>query len=214
MKPILFTLGPFEVSSYATMICLGAFLAIWLAIREIDRKALRRGPYLTVSLIGFSAGIIGARAMNCIVFFDLYRENPWKVLAVWEGGLAMYGGVFLAFLLGYAYVLYRRMSFWEVADTLLPPWTVLLVMGRLGCFLNGCCYGKPTTVPWGIHLHESALKTGYFFVNTHPTQLYSVAAALAIFLVMWRARLHPRFPGQTALIGLILYPIARFIIEL
>jgi phosphatidylglycerol:prolipoprotein diacylglycerol transferase len=213
MRPILFTLGPYTISSYPVMICLGACLAIWLTLREIERKGLDRRTYLTVCLIGFSCGIVGARIMNCIVFYDLYRGKPWwKMLAIWEGGMAMYGGVLLALPLCYAYIRYERLNIWKVADTLAPPWMMLLIVARLGCFLNGCCYGKPTTVPWGLFFKDSARLSGTY-ATTHPTQLYSSLTALVIFVIMWRARLKPRFTGQVALILLILYPVARFVIE-
>lgn len=213
MKPILIELGPFQIASYPAMICLGACLAIWLTLRELDRQGLDRRPYLTVCLIAFCGGVLGARLMNCIVFYDLYRGRAWwNMLAFWEGGLAMYGGVFLALPCAWAYARYKGLSFWQVADTLVPPWVVLLIVGRLGCFLNGCCYGKPTTVPWGLY-SKSAARTSGFLVSAHPTQLYEFAAALMIFWVMWRARLKPRFQGQVFLIFLILYPIVRFAIE-
>ena len=134
------------------------------------------------------------------------------MLAIWEGGLAMYGGIILALALVYIYIRCHGLSFWQVTDTLFPPWTILLVVGRLGCFLNGCCYGKPTTAPVGLFFKESANISG-FHVTTHPTQLYSSFAALIIFLVMWRMRLRSKFTGQVSLIFLLLYPIARFIIE-
>jgi phosphatidylglycerol:prolipoprotein diacylglycerol transferase len=213
MRPILLTLGPLTISSYPVMICLGACLAIWFTLREIDRRGLDRPQYITICLIGFSSGIVGARIMNCIVFYELYRGKPWwKMLALWEGGLAMYGGVLLALPLCYAYIRREGLSFWEVTDTLAPPWMLLLIVGRLGCFLNGCCYGKPTTVPWGLFAKDSARLSGYY-ATTHPTQLYSSLAALVIFMVMWQVRRKPRFTGQVTLIFLILYPIARFVIE-
>jgi len=213
MRPILLTLGPLTVSSYPVMICLGACLSIWLTLREIDRRGLGRSQYITICLIGFSSGIVGARIMNCIVFYDLYEGRPWwKMLALWEGGLAMYGGVLIALPLCYAYIRHERLSFWEAMDTLVPPWMMLLVLGRLGCFLNGCCYGKPTTAPWGLFFKDTARTSGYY-ATTHPTQLYSSLAALVIFMIMWRRRLKPRFTGQVSLIFFILYPIVRFVIE-
>ena len=213
MKPILFTIGPLTVASYPLMICLGACAAIWLTLKELKRLDLDYGLYLKLSLIAFSAGIIGARIMNNIVFYDLYKGKPfWKMLAIWEGGLAMYGGIILALALIYIYVRFHGLSFWEVADILSPPWTMLLVFGRLGCFLNGCCYGKPTTAPVGIFFKESANVSG-FHVTTHPTQLYSAFTALIIFLVMWRLRLRSKFTGQVVLTFFLFYPIARFIIE-
>ena len=213
MRPILFTLGPFTISSYPVMICLGACLSIWLSLREIDRLGLDRPTYITICLIGFSSGVVGARIMNCIVFYDLYRGKPWwKLLAIWEGGMAMYGGVILALPLCYAYVRVKRLSFWQVTDTLAPPWMMLLIVARLGCFLNGCCYGKPTTVPWGLFSKDSARLSGAY-ATTHPTQLYSSLAALVIFTIMWRIRRKPRFTGQVTLVFLLLYPVTRFVIE-
>ncbi|MEW6442300.1 MAG: prolipoprotein diacylglyceryl transferase [bacterium] len=213
MRPILFSIGPLEISSYPVMISLGACLAIWLTVRELDRLSLARGPYLTICLIAFAGGLIGARIMNCIVFYDLYRDQPWwKLIAVWEGGLAMYGGLFLGLTAAYGYMRLKGLSFWQVTDVLFPPWVVLLIVGRIGCFLNGCCYGEPTSAPWGFYSRSAAKVSGYY-VTTHPTQLYSAGAALVIFGILWRARLKPHFQGRTALLFLLLYPAARFVIE-
>jgi len=213
MRPILFELGIIQMPSCPLMICLGAFLAVWLVLKEVDRLKLDRGLYLKISLIAFGSGIGGARIMNCIVFWNLYRDKPWwKMLAIWEGGLAMYGGFILALFLCGLYIRSKGLSFWRVCDVLIPPWFMLLIAGRLGCFMNGCCYGKPTRVPWGFYSHKSA-SVSHLYATTHPTQLYSAAAALAIFLIMWRLRLRARFQGQVALVSLLLYPIARFAIE-
>ncbi len=194
------------------MICLGACLSIWVTFRELDRLGLDHRLYLRICLLAFVSGIVGARVMNCIVFYDLYKGAVWwKWVAIWEGGLAMYGGVLLALVTSYVYIRYKGLSFWKVMDTLLPPWIILLIVGRLGCFLNGCCYGKPSLVPWGfLSKHQHGIG-GH--APSHPTQIYSAVAALIIFTIMWRARLRPHFRGQIALIFLILYPVLRFVIE-
>jgi phosphatidylglycerol---prolipoprotein diacylglyceryl transferase len=213
MRPTLLTLGPFQVSSYPVMICLGACLSIWLSLKEVDRLGLESPLYLKICLIAFVSGLVGARIMNCIVFYDLYRGRPWwRMLALWEGGLAMYGGILLAVASVYAYIRHRGLSFWQVADTLFPPWMLLLILGRVGCFLNGCCYGEPTSVPWALNFKRTGGVRG-FYVTRHPTQLYSAAAATVIFLIMWRIRKKPGFRGQVALVFLLLYPITRFFIE-
>lgn len=124
----------------------------------------------------------------------------------------MYGGMILGLGASFVYIRVRRHSFWQVADTLIPPWTVLLVLGWIGCFLNGCCYGKSTSAAWGVFSRSAATTSG-FYVATHPTQLYSAGAALGLFVILWQVRRRSRFEGQIGVLFFLLYSIGRFFIE-
>ena len=134
------------------------------------------------------------------------------MLAFWEGGLTLYGGVILALVACYAALRVKGLSFRQTADRLGPTWVLLLVAGRIGCFLNGCCYGRPTALPWGLTSEGSALVSGYS-VPTHPTQLYSALWGLIVFGTMWAVRRRPKFTGQVGLVFCLLHPVGRFFIE-
>jgi phosphatidylglycerol---prolipoprotein diacylglyceryl transferase len=213
VKPV-FTLGPVELSSYAVMLSLGGSIGFWLTWREIQRKRLEPGPMLGLAALAFVCGVVGARGLSLLIYRPLYAEEPWwSLLAVWDrGGMAMYGGLVLAGAAGLVYIRLRRLPAWDAADTLAAAWTPLIVFMRVGCFLNGCCYGRPTTSALGIVAGGSPDSVN-FGIPSHPAQLYDAAAALVLSVLLWHLRTRRRFEGQLALTFLALYPAWRIFHE-
>ena len=213
MKPIL-QLGSVELSMTAMMLAIGGSIGFWLTVREIQRKRRPPGPMLGLALIAFVAGLLGARALSVLVRWPAYAELEWwRLLAVWDrGGMAMYGGLLLAAAAGFAYIRLRRLPVWDTADTLVAAWLPFLFFLRIGCFLNGCCYGRPTTSVFGIVAGGSPNNVN-FGIRSHPAQLYDAAAILAIFSLVWWMRSRRRFEGQLAVTFLALYPTWRLFHE-
>ncbi len=213
MKPIL-EIGPVELSTTAIMLAIGGSVCFWLTWREIQRKRLEPGPMLGLAVIAFVAGLVGARALSVLVRWPAYAELLWwRLLAVWDrGGMSMYGGILLAAAAGLAYIRRRRLPVWDTADTMVVAWVPFIFFLRIGCFLNGCCYGRPTTSVFGMVAggEPSAVNFG---IPSHPAQLYDAAAALAISALLWRMRSRRRFEGQLAVVFLILYPAWRLVHE-
>jgi phosphatidylglycerol:prolipoprotein diacylglycerol transferase len=213
VKPIL-QIGSVELSSYALMLSLGGSIGFWLTLREIQRKRLAPGPVLALATIAFVAGVVGARALSVLINFPLYADEPWwSLLAVWDrGGMALYGGLLLAAVAGLAYIRRSGLRAWDAADTLVAAWTPFIFFLRIGCFLNGCCYGHPTTSVLGIVAGGSPDNVN-FLIRSHPAQLYDAAAALAVFALLWWMRTRRRFEGQLTLTFLALYPAWRIFHE-
>jgi len=213
VKPIL-EIGPFELSTTAMMLSIGGSIGFWLTWREIQRKRLDPGPMLALALIAFVAGLVGARALSVLVRWPAYAEVEWwRLLAVWDrGGMAMYGGILLAAAAGLAYIRLRRLPVWDAADTMVVAWVPFIFFLRIGCFLNGCCYGRPTTSVFGI-VAGGGPSAVNFGIPSHPAQLYDAAAALAIFALLRWMRSRRRFEGQLAVAFLILYPAWRLVHE-
>ena len=213
MKPI-FPIGPVELSSYAIMLSIGGSVGFWLTWREIQRKRLEPGPMLALSVLAFLAALVGARGLSVLIYGSLYADEPWwSLFALWDrGGMAMYGGLFLAALAGLGYVRLRGLRAWDAADTLVVAWVPFIVFLRIGCFLNGCCYGRPTTSVLGI-VAGGAPNNVNFGIRSHPAQLYDAAAALAVFALLSWMRTRRRFEGQLALVFLTLYPAWRIFHE-
>jgi len=213
VKPIL-EIGPVELSTTAIMLAIGGSVCFWLTWREIQRKRLEPGPMLGLAVIAFVAGLVGARALSVLVRWPAYAELLWwRLLAVWDrGGMSMYGGILLAAAAGLAYIRRRRLPVWDTADTMVVAWVPFIFFLRIGCFLNGCCYGRPTTSVFGMVAggEPSAVNFG---IPSHPAQLYDAAAALAISALLWRMRSRRRFEGQLAVVFLILYPAWRLVHE-
>jgi phosphatidylglycerol:prolipoprotein diacylglycerol transferase len=158
-------------------------------------------------------GFLGARTLYIITRFSSFMADPASIFRIWEGGLVFLGGpiAVLPFLIWY--VRKNRMPIWATADVMVPGLTIAHAFGRLGCLAAGCCYGRPTTLPWGIHLHSELVDPLVRGVAIHPTQLYESASLLALFFgLLWTHRTR-KFDGQVALTYFMAYPIIRSVIE-
>ncbi len=213
LYPVI-TLGAVELSSYAALLAVGGSLGFWLTYREADRAGLDPGPRLALAALAFTAGLIGARASSLLAHHRLYANEPWwSLLAVWDrGGLSLYGGLLLAAAVGLAYIRYARLPAWDAADRLVVAWIPFLFFVRIGCFLNGCCYGRPTTSALGL-VAGGPPNAVNFGIPSHPTQLYEAAALLALGALAWWMRGRRRFAGQIALTFVVLHSAVRLVVE-
>ncbi|TKJ37038.1 MAG: hypothetical protein CEE38_09040 [Planctomycetes bacterium B3_Pla] len=153
MYPELFEL-PFvhlTIKSYGLMMVIG-FLAAVSLIRRLSRNITPDPQLITnAALYSLIGGVVGARLFFVIHYFDNFRSRPLEVLYIWEGGLELLGGVVLAVAVILFYLIYHKLPIRRYLDILAIGLMLALVFGRIGCFLNGCCYGKPTDLPWGVH---------------------------------------------------------------
>jgi phosphatidylglycerol:prolipoprotein diacylglycerol transferase len=205
VQPVL-TIGPVELSTYVLMLSLGGSLGFWLTYREAARTPAEAGRMLALAAIAFTAGLVGARGLSWAMHRSFYAgDSWWSLLAVWDrGGMALYGGLALAVALGLAYIRLSGLAAWEASDRLVLAWVPFLVFVRIGCFLNGCCYGQPTTSPLGQVAGGSSNAVN-FGIPSHPAQLYDAAALLAIFgLLSWMRR-RRRYAGQLTVTFLVLH---------
>ncbi len=138
------------VKSYGLMMVLG-FLSAVAVIRYLSRHFTRDPQHITnAALYSLIAGVVGARAFFVIHYFDQFRGDPLGFVAIWNGGLELIGGVLAAIAVILFYIGYHRLPMRHYLDALAIGLMAALVFGRIGCFLNGCCYGKPTEMPWGV----------------------------------------------------------------
>jgi len=206
MYPILFSYGSLTLYSYGLMLALAFLSGIAWAVYMGKKEGLKEELVLDLSLFSLIASIIGARVVYVIFFWPSFKNNVWEIFMIWHGGLVFYGGVLFA-ILTLAFMIHRKkLPVLKLLDIAAPTTAIGYAIGRIGCFLNGCCYGVVCDLPWGVHFpHLSGLR--------HPTQLYASFAGLFIFLslvILWKRR---SFEGQLLLTGLILYSVYRFLIE-
>lgn len=152
MHPELFEIPLIHltVKSYGLMMVIG-FLSAVAVIRYLSRHFTRDPQHITnAALYSLIAGVVGARAFFVIHYFDQFRGDPLSFVAIWNGGLELIGGVLLAIAVILLYIWYHKLPIRHYLDALAIGLMVALVFGRIGCFLNGCCYGKPTEGPWGV----------------------------------------------------------------
>jgi phosphatidylglycerol:prolipoprotein diacylglycerol transferase len=138
------------IKSYGLMMVVG-FLAAVTVIRYLSRHFTRDPQLITnAALYSLIAGVVGARAFYVIHYFDRFSSDPWSVFAIWNGGLELIGGVMMAILVIVLYGRHHKVPIRHYMDVLAIGLLAALMFGRVGCFLNGCCYGRPTDLPWGV----------------------------------------------------------------
>ncbi|OQA02332.1 MAG: Prolipoprotein diacylglyceryl transferase [Planctomycetes bacterium ADurb.Bin412] len=152
MRPELFSI-PFihlSIKSYGFMMVLGFLAALLLARWRCKKQGENPAPIADFGLIALLAGVIGARLFHVFHNWSYYRDYPREIFAIWSGGLEFLGGVILAAAAMVIYFRRKKLPLRTYLDILAPSLMLGLAFGRMGCFLNGCCFGAPTTVPWAI----------------------------------------------------------------
>lgn len=214
MHPILISWGPLSVRTYGALVALAFVLGVAL-LRWLGRERRIPDVFLldlaTVLVIG---GLIGARVLYVLLSWDFFRMHPLDVFKIWQGGLVFYGGFLAAAAVGVWFVRKRRMPLGTIADLLAPGLALGQAIGRLGCFAAGCCYGRPTTLPWAVRFMnpESLAPLG---VGLHPTQLYESAGDFGIaILLAFLVRTNRLRAGSVFWIYVVLYGVLRYGVEL
>ena len=207
ISPIAFTIGNIAIRWYGIMVALAVLTVVLWALREVRRGAnLSYENILNAALVGVPSGIIFARLFHVVDLWDYYIQNPGQIIG--SDGLAIYGGVLGAALGIWIYCRLSKISFGYLSDVLAPGIILSQAVGRVGCILNGCCYGLETRLPWAIvYTHPDSFAP--IGVPVHPTQVYEIIYNLIAFGVL--ASLRGRFKpdGSLFLIYLSLYSLWR-----
>lgn len=216
MYPVLFHIGSFAVHTYGVVLMLAFLAALGRTYQVARRQADPTIPpdnILDAGIWMIVVGTIGARLLFVLVDWDSYRHAPnfpLNTFQVWQGGLSFHGGLFggIGALIGYCLI--KRMSILKVADLFAPSVMLAYVIGRLGCLLNGCCYGAPTTMPWGIRFYDDGVLTP----PSHPTQLYASMLSLVFFFGLIHLEKHRAYFGQVSCWYILLAATERFLMEI
>ena len=217
MYPELFRIGNFPINTYGVLLALAFLAALLIAARLGGRDGLPRERIYDLGLWMLLAALLGSKILM-LWTEPGYRDNPLHLLSLdfLRSGGVFYGGFIGAVLVGYFLIRRYGLPWWKTADAFAPGIALGLGLGRQGCFAAGCCWGKPTSLPWGVRFTELGHEiTGVpLGVELHPTQLYESAAAFLIFgFLLWLHR-RRRFDGQVILFFAVLYSIVRFSIEI
>jgi len=215
--PELFKVGPFTVYTYGVLLAASYLLGLRLAMWRAKKWGLDPSRVLDLGIYIIIAALVGAKLLLLVVDFDQFKD-PRELLNLARLGGVFYGGLLLAVVVAFWYITRHRMPFWTTCDVFAPGIAMGHVTGRLGCLAAGCCYGKPTNVPWAIVFTNplAAANVGTpLGIPLHPTQLYEAGAALIIvtLLLVTERRGRP-FAGRTFWLYMFLYAVSRYIIEM
>ncbi len=212
MCPILLRLGSLNLYAYGFFIAVGFILGFILALRRGRQEDIAEERIVDLFFLIALSAILGSRLLFVLVNLEHFRDDPFQILKIWEGGLVFYGGLLLAVAVSFGYLRWKRLPVWKVADLFSPAIALGLFFGRIGCFFAGCCYGKETSLVWGMTFTDPN-SLAPLNVTLHPTQIYEAIAGLLLFLFLsWKAK-RKAFEGQIFFLFLLLYSALRFMIE-
>lgn len=200
MYPILFEIGPLKIYSYGFMVAVAFILGAYLARLEAAKQDVEPDVIINLSLVLAISAILGARLLYVLQNLKFYIEYPGAIFMLQRGGLSFYGGLILATISAVIFLKRQRLSVIKIFDIVCPYLALGQAIGRIGCFLNGCCYGRPA---------EN--------IGRHPVQLYASFNLLVIFVILRifqdRKAKKNYFPGEVFLLYCLLYSVSRFFME-
>ncbi|MBC7396436.1 MAG: prolipoprotein diacylglyceryl transferase [Bdellovibrionales bacterium] len=218
MFPLLYEINlgfiHIPLHTYGFMIAIGFLLGI-ATVRKLSAKS-GMNPDVNADLAFWLLmyGFLGARILFVITRFDYFLANPMDIIKVWEGGLVFFGGLIAATAYAFYYFRKHRLNIWRMLDVLSPGLVIAHAFGRIGCLSAGCCYGKPTDVPWAIKLNSDLVDDSLKNVPLHPTQIYEALALFILYFGLLHIFRTKKFDGQVGLTYFMLYPIIRSLIEI
>jgi len=214
MRPVLFHIGSFPVYSYSIFVALAYIASLAYSYYEAKRQNQDPIHAVDLSLTLFICGLLGSRLLFMITDYQRFLDDPREIYRFWNGGLVFYGGFIGAIVGCVTLIKLRGLKLGVWTDIFAPTGMLCLIFGRIGCLLNGCCYGRPAPdLPWGIVYPASHPALGLAQVPVHPTPVYSILASLIIFVILLFMMNKKRFDGQVFWTMALLYSIARFVIE-
>ena len=204
MYPVICKIGPFTVYSYGLMLAIAFMVSLYLINRKAKDAGLDSQKIYNFAFIVLLFGILGARTLYVILHFVYYIDTPAEVIMLHRGGLSWFGALFFGIAAAVIYIKKKGLSPFKTLDLIIPFVALGQAIGRIGCLLNGCCYGRPSAFGLYFNIHNAVLI---------PTQIYSSLSLLAIFLILRKIQDSTHQDGEVFFIYLILYSIMRFLIE-
>jgi phosphatidylglycerol---prolipoprotein diacylglyceryl transferase len=216
MYPEIIHIGSFPINTYGVFLAIAFLCGILVTVKLAERDGLPRQKIYDLSLWMLLAGLIGSKVLMLFTEPE-YRENPLQLVSLdfLRSGGVWYGGLLGGVLVGYLLMKRYQLPWWKTADAFAPGLAIGNFFGRQGCFAAGCCWGKPTTLPWGVKFTDLGHQITGVPTDTylHPTQLYESFAMLLVFFFLFWLHKRKRFSGQVILAYALLYSVIRFAIE-
>ncbi len=206
MHPILLKLGPVQLYSYGFLVAMGLLAGLTVIDREAKRLGWNRDEMSKLVIVTFLVGLLGGRVTYVIT--RLGAEDPLSALIDPHAGFVFYGGLVASWSYIYWQAKKRKLPLWEVLDSFALGICIGEGIGRFGCLLGGCCYGKACELPWAV-----SLVTEPNLGKIHPVQAYEGLSLIALFALLWWRRLYKKYAGESVVAFVAAYAVIRFILE-
>lgn len=233
MHPTIIQFGPVAIRSYGLMLAISFIIGLWFAGRRAKSQGINPDIFNNFSIFAIISSIVGARLFYVFFHFsefnDPSRRNIFtrfgiillRIISPFHSGgefgisgLMFYGGLIVAIVVGVLYIHHHRINILKVCDIMAPSIALGAFFTRIGCFLNGCCFGKPTDSFWGM-VFPDASPASYFFPGTaiYPTQIFSSLLGITAFVMLLFLERYKRFEGYTFTLFLMFLAFGRFVID-
>src|SRR5436190_9661203 len=224
MHPILLklpwtlpVLGTLTIYTYGVLLAAAYLLGLQFALVRAKAQKLDSTRVMDLGIYIIISALVGAKLLLLVTDYQTFRNNPAELFNLVREGGVFYGGLIVAVAVALFYIRRVGLPLWTTCDVFAPGIALGHVIGRFGCFFAGCCYGKPTNVPWAITFHDPFAKANVgtpLDTPLHPTQLYESGAELLILVFLLATEKSGRkFAGRTFWLYMLLYAISRYVIE-
>ena len=213
MYPVLLSTGPLTVHTYGVFVALGFLAGLAVTVFIARREGIASGSIIDMGILILAASLLGSRALYVLMNYSIYLNDPAGAIRIWEGGLVFSGGLVASVCAAAWYANSRGLPLRKTGDVWAPGIAIGQAIGRLGCFMAGCCHGRLALgYPWAVTFTDAAClaPTG---IPLHPTQLYSFVAGIAIFGILLSVSSFKKYDGQVLLWFVILHSTARLLVE-
>ncbi len=213
VDPVILGVGHFALRWYGLAIMLGIGAAFAVSIREAKRKGIDTEEIYSMGIWAVLGGIVGARLLHVIDYWQVYAANPGSILAIQQGGLAILGGIIGGAGVAMVYIYRHGLPLGRIADAVAPGMILGQAIGRIGCVVNGDAVGAPTDLPWGFVYTNPGAMAPSLGQAYHPTQAYEMVWDLLVFGLLWWGRGRVKLEGGLFLAYLGLYSAGKFVIS-
>ncbi len=212
LDPLLLTMGPFSISWHSLFMMIGIVVGVWLPARLAARAGLSADTLYSMALWAVPGGILGARLVHVIDYWYYYSANPGAILAFWQGGIAIWGGILGGTITGVIFARIKGFPIARYADLAALGLILAQAIGRIGDIINGEHISTATSLPWGtVYTHPNS--PAYGLPPTHPAVAYELLMDVFIFGILWKLRGRIRPDGTLFLLYLSLYSVGRFFLS-
>jgi phosphatidylglycerol:prolipoprotein diacylglycerol transferase len=214
LDPTLLRIGGLEIAWHGVLTALAVLAGVWLGTRRAERAGFSGDAITTLVLWGVLGGVVGARLFHVADHLPYFLEHPLEIVAVWQGGIAVYGGFIGGLIAGAIAAARSRLPAWPLLDAAAPAMLVGQAIGRLGCLSNGDAWGAPCEGAFGLcitYVHPGALLPASLLgVPTHAYPVYEILAELLLLGILWLVARRTRVVGLQFLSAAVGYAVIRF----